>query len=90
MKFNEDFEVSPRQSSPNPSLSLFTPENIIVVYTVLSILIKMKDSLGMEAMLEYIGRYLSIIEKNNPKFKTAVKEALSLMSVEKIYKDALS
>ena len=64
-------------------------QNSIAIYTVLSILIKMKNSLGLEATLEYVDKYLGTIEKHNPQVKHAVSQALQLISVEKIYKEAM-
>ena len=64
-------------------------DNTIAIYTVLSILVKMKNSLGLEAALEYIDKYLSTIEKHNPKIKAATSLAIKFISVEKIYKEAM-
>ena len=63
--------------------------NNVAIYTVLSILIKMKNSLGLEATLEYIDKYLCTIEKYNPQIKDAVSQAIQLISVERIYKEAM-
>lgn len=63
--------------------------NTIAIYTVLSILMKMKNSLGLEAALEYIDKYLSTIEKHNPQIKSATALAIKLISVEKIYQEAM-
>ena len=67
---------------------LFRAGNIAVIYTVLSILLVMQKQLGLEAMLEYHRKYLQVIEKNNPTLKHVVARALSLINVEKIYKEA--
>lgn len=70
--------------------NIFTSSaNSISIYTVLCILRRMKEELGLEAMLEYYGKYLEIIETHNPELKSAVNKALALMSVEKMYKDAM-
>ena len=55
----------------------------------MSILRQMKKQLGIGAMHEYLDFYLETIDLNNPKLGFAVHKALSLMSVEKMYKDAL-
>jgi len=68
--------------------SLFSPTNIIAVYTVLSVLNKMKNKLGLEAMLEYLDSYLQVLAKDNPKMKFAVARALELIDIEKIYREA--
>ncbi|MBP9854366.1 MAG: hypothetical protein KBD53_05825 [Candidatus Omnitrophica bacterium] len=61
----------------------------IAVYTVLTILIKMREQLGLEAMLEYLQEYANVIERNNPKLKDAVLRALKIINVKKMYGDAL-
>ena len=63
--------------------------NTVAIYTVLSILVEMKNVLGLEATLEYIGRFLYTIEKHNPQIKEAASLAIKLISVEKIYKEAV-
>ena len=63
--------------------------NSIAVYTILSILRQMKENLGLEAMIEYMEKYMEGIEANNPEIKSAVQYALSLMSIEKMYKQKI-
>ena len=48
----------------------------------------MHRTLGLEAMLEYTGKYISIMEERDPVLEPAVSKALCLMSIEKIYKEA--
>lgn len=76
------------QKKPQSNNILTSDHNMVAIYTVLSILLKMKNSLGLEAMLEYIGKYLEVMEVQHPGMKEAVAKALSLISVEKIYKEA--
>ena len=100
MNSNESFDAQLNDPSDIPNghskkfsqdlPNIFTsPRNSISIYTVLSILLRMKDQLGLEAMLEYVQNYLKIINDHNPELKPAVERALNLMSVEKIYKDAM-
>ncbi len=63
--------------------------NSIAIYTVLCILRRMKQEVGLEAMLEYHARYLETIETHNPRLKHAVAKALGMMSVEKMYREAM-
>ncbi len=67
----------------------FPPAATIGIYTVLTILGIMKHQLGLEAMLDYINKYTLLIEQNNPNIKHAVRRALTLVSVESIYHDAM-
>ena len=89
MEFNQESVSHSFHSAPEKSKSLFTQENTVVVYTVLSILLRMKHRLGIEAMLEYLEKYLGTIEKHNPRFESAVRQALAVMNVEKMYRDAV-
>ena len=76
----------PHQPFPN----IFTSStNSIAIYTVLCILRRMKQEVGLEAMLEYLDKYLGTIETHNPRLKHAVAKALGLMSVEKMYREAM-
>ena len=66
------------------------PLHSIPVYTVLCVLRRMKGQLGLEAMLEYMDRYVSAIEAHNPELKQAVTKAIAMMKVEKMYRQAMS
>ncbi len=71
----------------HPHNILFRTSNIVVIYTALKILRMMQSQLGLEAMLEYHQKYLQAVEEKNPMLKHVVNRALSLVSVEKIYKE---
>lgn len=79
--------TTPEANSPNRNTPLFLKDNAVAIYTLLAILLKIKNTMGLEAMLEYIEHYQKLIERYNPEFKVAVKAALALMSVEKMYRD---
>ena len=57
-------------------------------YTMLAILRRMKETLGLETSLEYMDIYLKTIEKYNPKVQMAVELALKRINVAKIYQEA--
>ena len=61
----------------------------IAIYTVLCVLRTMKECLGLEAMLEYLERYLRLIDSHNPQLKSAVQNGIARMSMEKMYRDAI-
>ena len=90
MKSKEDNEAKHQKNPSNFSPKQDSSNHFINTYTVFSILMKMKHSLGLEAMLEYLEHYLRTIEKDNPRLKMAVQFALSELNIEKIYKEALS
>ena len=75
---------------PRSSSWIFPQDHAVAVYSAFSILNEMRKELGLEAMLEYMGRYRRIVESYNPKMKSAVGQALTLMSVKKIYHEAAS
>ena len=89
MAQDKSFSDHPIPLSPVNNENHFLANNMVAVYTVLSILVKMQHVLGLEAMLEYIRSYLNIIEKYNPQIKPAVSQAMQLISVAKIYKEAV-
>ena len=72
------------------SHTIFSPQNAITIYTILAILLNMKRTLGIEAMMEYMDKYITVIDEHNPEFKFAVWRALSYISMEKLYKNILS
>ena len=84
-EYHENKKDLPRKYPQRPPLPFLTPENTIAIFTTLSILLKMRERLGLEAMMEYMEFYILTIEKYNPRFKGAVEQALALMDVEKIY-----
>ena len=85
--FNDNNPAAPK--SRKTLCPLFTQDNTIAVYTVIAILRQMKNELGLEAMMEYMAEYLRVIEDNNPRLKRSVCKVLQLMSVEKMYNDAI-
>lgn len=89
MNPNERSESNAKIPRP-PFPNIFTNSvNSIAIYTVLCILRRMKREVGLEAMLEYLDKYLGAIETHNPRLKQAVAKALGLMSVERMYREAM-
>lgn len=89
----EKFNNSDSSNSGNIPIqkNIFShPANSVAIYTVLSVLLRMRERLGLEAMTEYIQFYLQIVEKNNPEIKMAVQKALTMVDVRRIYEDALN
>lgn len=52
------------------------PEHLVSFYTLLKILMKMKKELGLEAMLEYMAKFIEAIDSHNPKLSQAVSKTL--------------
>jgi len=89
MTFNEDSHKSGGEPMKRAPDIFSSPDNIIAIYTVLSVLLKMRSVLGLEAMIDYIEKYLRSIEVYNPEMRQAVNSALKLINVKKIYDDAM-
>ncbi len=87
MEQSNQSNSSPKPSLPQTSEMVFSASNTIAVFTVLSILLKMRTQLGLEAMLEYMEKYLAAIAAQSPKLKGAVAKALTIISIEKVYTD---
>lgn len=89
MSFSNTPQNDPLQHPPQTPTPLFKPNSLVTVYTVFRILTMMRRRLGLEAMLEYLERSIFLLERENPRIKSAVTQALTFMNVEKIYKDAV-
>jgi hypothetical protein len=77
----------PSQGVPPSHALLFPPEHAVAFYTFLAILLKMKHELGLEAMLEYMAKYLRTIDSHNPKIALAVGKALNVIPVDIIFNE---
>ncbi|MBU0468252.1 MAG: hypothetical protein KKD07_06460 [Candidatus Omnitrophica bacterium] len=64
---------------------LKSPVNEITIYTVMKVLARMKEYLGLEAMLQYMERYSMFIEKQNPELKKTVRKAIVNLDVVNMY-----
>ena len=87
-KFEERIKSISKISSSKNTGWVFPQDHAVAIYTAFSILEEMKKELGLEAMLEYMGKYRCIVEADHPPIKSAVCQALTLMNVERIYKEA--
>ncbi|MCB9771313.1 MAG: hypothetical protein H6754_02015 [Candidatus Omnitrophica bacterium] len=79
-------DKAPRVNSQSDT-SVFLKDNGVAIYTILAMLTRIKNTVGLEAMLEYMDHYQKLIEQHNPHFRDAVKEALGIKNVEKMYRD---
>lgn len=60
-------------------------QQAVAVYTVLTILLKMRKNLGLEAMSDFLDSYTAAVEKINPDLKNSVIEALSERAIYNLY-----
>ena len=77
------------RSQNNPPRAVPHVLQSLEVYTILCLFRKIQKKLSLEAMLEYMKKYLETIETNNPELKKAVHEVMAKMDVEKIYREAV-
>ena len=68
------------------SLDTLNPE-AVTAYTILTILMRMKSDFGFEAMLEYMEKYLRTLEAHNPEIRVAVRKALDVINLHRLYKE---
>lgn len=78
-------EINENKQNPPHKNLCYPPEHIVAFYTLLSVLLRMKKELGLEAMLEYMAQYLSAIDSHNPKLSTAVSKTLEKIPIEVFY-----
>ncbi len=82
---SEDFRLKANEH-PKSFLNLInTPSNLIAIYTAVRILEEMRNKLGLEAMLEYLKSYRDEVEKESPRLKLAVNDAVKYLNVERLY-----
>ena len=89
MKINDEYKNNFVEINKVPVNSPLSTDNIISVYTATAILLEIKKSLGLEAMIEYMEKYLLLIESKNPRLKFAVGQAIRLINVDKFYRDLM-
>lgn len=61
------------------------PEYIATFYTLLTVLLKMKKELGLEAMLENMAQYHKVIDSHNPKLAMAAAKTIEEIPSEVFY-----
>ena len=77
------------KNSPKfPTYNSVSVGQMVTIYVLMVVLSQMKQRLGLEAVLEYIEKSKSNLEKDNPTLTNSVKYALTTVNIEKIYKDA--
>lgn len=64
--------------------------NNFPVFMAIMTLVKIKQELGLEAMVEYVDHYVEVINENNPKLGDAYQQAMKFINVEKIYQEMIS
>ncbi len=58
---------------------------LIIIYTVLLVLKKMRDRLGIEAMLDFLDSYTKAIERIKPEIKNAVNNELLDRALQELH-----
>jgi hypothetical protein len=74
----------------NAELKGLIGSRTIAVYTVLLVLSRMRERLGVEAMVEFIDRYTATIERLDPEIKDAVNHELLERALHGLYQSGCS
>jgi hypothetical protein len=91
MKIKDEFEDKRSEKEkliPSPN-QLPHQNHLVVLFTGTAILLKMKQTLGMEAMLEYMESFFIEYEQQHPLVQTAVLRMMNQVSVQTLYKEAM-
>ena len=94
MKFNDEFDGKDSVPSGKENLTP-SPNNyphrdhLVILFTGTAILLKMKQTLGMEAMLEYMEEFFREYEQKCPLVRAAVMRMMNQVSVQTLYKEAM-
>jgi hypothetical protein len=78
-----------RGQANKQAMSVISLKEKVLIFTILSVVLTMKEKLGLEAMLEYINNYLTIMGDCDPQLKETVGQVLGAVNVERMYHDAV-
>lgn len=63
----------------------FPPDHMMAFYTLIAILLKMRNEQGLEAMLDYMTAFKAAIDSHNPQLSQAVTQSLTRNLTGEIY-----
>ena len=86
--WQEDKYENVRFNSPSPDYSILTPlKNSVSVYIGLKILLRMRAVFGLEAMLQYMERYVRTTSQHCPELAEKTDQALKQVQIENLFLD---
>ncbi len=86
MKDNDSVQ---KKDLPRKEASLETGQYTLTVYIVMRMLRLIRHQMGLEAMLEYIDKYIEKNENRHPQFPQAFSLAMSKQKLETIYENTV-
>jgi len=91
MKRDDEFDKCNRNRSLSPTPNdLPQRDHQVILFTGTAVLLKMKQTLGLEAMLEYMEEFFRDYKARHPLVQEAVKLAVSQVSVRTLYREAVN
>jgi hypothetical protein len=87
--FQKGFEDLPASQKTRHGNNLFAASELATIYIALRILKEMKDTLGLEAMLDYIERYLVATQQSCYELKQVCDGIIGRIDIEKIYREIM-
>lgn len=76
-----------QHSNPDSPKQAFSQQHCLTLYTMLTILHRMRRDVGVEAALEYLEKTLHAIEREEFPYKQVVNAVLNLVSVDHLYRE---
>ncbi len=78
-----------KDNSPRKEASMETGHYTLTVYIVMRMLKLIRHQMGLEAMLEYIDKYIEKNENRHPQFPQAFSLAMNKQKLETIYENTV-
>ena len=76
MDIHQDFKDRGAQDLPIKEKLEQYEQNLIPLYSGITILFEIRKNFGLEAMLEYMEKFLKLIDRHNPQLRSAVLKAM--------------
>ena len=82
-------DVVKNKNIPQKEASMETGHYTLTVYIVMRMLKLIRHQMGLEAMLEYIDKYIEKNENRHPQFPQAFSLAMNKQKLETIYENTV-
>ncbi len=89
MNSNESFNYQ-KMNSRKATKASHTADCTLTIYIVMRILKLIKNQMGLEAMLEYVDKYIEKNENRHPQFPKAFSLAMQNQKLESIYENTVN
>ena len=88
MKFDNWFNIESKNPPPGFEKVIVSSSHYLSIYVIFCILLEIKNQIGLEAMLEYIHKYMQRFKESYPRKGEVVKKEIMKVDVLKMYKNA--